>query len=204
MCRPMINTTIWGPSHLQSQCEPPRERLDAFSSRSSMGLLCKSLWGPNNRMTHYLITLKGILHSCRSFAQLFFNNLDETCIDHIDWKLKALLKPLFRHSDQFKLFSLPLRPTRIWLFSFFFLCERQGARTCTRVLVIKCVGSLIKSTSLTGHILVSSAPARRLYRQLIVRQLKLQSVKLSFFSWKYLLYQKFGIFSPWIHVTLME
>ncbi|CAJ1884416.1 unnamed protein product [Sphenostylis stenocarpa] len=39
VCRPMINNTISGPSHLQSQCEPLRERLDSFSSRSSMGLL---------------------------------------------------------------------------------------------------------------------------------------------------------------------
>ncbi|BAT85896.1 hypothetical protein VIGAN_04349400 [Vigna angularis var. angularis] len=84
MCRPMINTTIRGPSHLQSQCEPHRERLDAFTCRSSMGLLCKSLWAPDNRMTHYLITLKGILHSCRSLAQLFCINLDGTHIDHID------------------------------------------------------------------------------------------------------------------------
>ena len=49
-----------------------------------MGLLCKSLWAPNNHMAHYLITHKGILHSCRSFAQLFCINLYETGIDHVD------------------------------------------------------------------------------------------------------------------------
>jgi len=35
-------------------------------------------------MTHYLITLKGILHSCRSLAQLFCINLDGTRINRID------------------------------------------------------------------------------------------------------------------------
>ncbi|KAG5072787.1 hypothetical protein JHK86_007998 [Glycine max] len=45
----------------ESQCEPLRERLDSFSSRSSMGLLCKSLWAPNNHMAHYLITHKDVI-----------------------------------------------------------------------------------------------------------------------------------------------
>lgn len=44
--------------------------LDSFLkiAQFSMGLLYKSLWAPNNHMTQYLITHKGILHSCRSFA----------------------------------------------------------------------------------------------------------------------------------------
>lgn len=39
---------------------------------------------------------------------------------------KALLKPLFRHSDQFMLFSLRPGSQKIWLFCFFFLGKIQG------------------------------------------------------------------------------
>lgn len=72
---------------------------------------------------------------------------------------------------------------------FLFLRGESRGRTFNLVgiwalLVIQCYESLIKSTSLTGHILIFLTPTCSLYKQLFVPQQKLQSVKVSF-TWSY-------------------
>jgi hypothetical protein len=97
---------------------------------------------------------------------------------------------------------------------FFYFCFWEGesrGRTFNLVgiralLVIQCYESLIKSTSLTGHILIFLTPTCSLYKQLFVPQQKLQSVKVSF-TWSYtslpLLWVvfKIWIFLLWRHIT---